>query len=79
MFFTISSHRSRLTSFIFAGMAIGVFFAPQNGLRREVQENDENPAGKGQELKAILTSSQFEKYVVRRDELFWQGVWAFFF
>lgn len=34
---------------------------------------------KDHELKSILDSEQFEKYVVRRDKMFWEGITAFFF
>ena len=34
---------------------------------------------KDQELQPVLTADQFEKYVTKRDQLFWEGVKAFFF
>lgn len=34
---------------------------------------------KDKELKAVLDSTQFEKYVTKRDEMFWKGVAEFFF
>ena len=34
---------------------------------------------KDKELKAVFTADQFEKYVVKRDQMFWEGVKAFFF
>jgi Spy/CpxP family protein refolding chaperone len=34
---------------------------------------------KDKEMQAVLSASQFEKYVAKRDELFWEGVKEFFF
>ena len=36
-------------------------------------------AEKDKEMKLVLDTAQFEKYVVKRDELFWKGVSEFFF
>ena len=34
---------------------------------------------KDKEMKAVLNATQFEKYAVKRDELFWKGIQDFFF
>lgn len=34
---------------------------------------------KDKELEKVLTATQFEKYVIKRDEIFWKGVMDFFF
>ncbi len=34
---------------------------------------------KDKEMKLVLDATQFEKYVTKRDELFWKGVSEFFF